>query len=238
MGFKARWDRMMVRILAVVLSCAAFSIPFAASAADEPFPIKSPEDAISVAKAVCIAYGKPLSDEDQNQTTIKDAMTSLQWNAKLEGNLWHVDTTPSIVAGTNDHLLIVDIPVNGPAPKQCTQSLYTFFNLPPRKPKSCENSEPTDLSEANAVNLAFEAYMRGQWTGGIMAPPGQSEPDDWLVSIRVAGPPNSDTQELGLYKIFKRTGNVLNVKTGEQFNSLPSKSHFLELHCLTTPDAK
>jgi hypothetical protein len=109
------------------------------------------------------------------------------------------------------------------------------MGLPPRKPKDCTNVEPSDISSLNATNLAFEAYNRGGWVGGIMGLEPESDGDAWIVSIRVPAPPGVTSKELDHYKVFKRTANVVDTLTGEEFNSLPSKTHYLELHCLAHP---
>jgi hypothetical protein len=222
----------MMRRTATILAVMIGAQSNAAIAAE--LPVRTAAQAIAIAKAFCIKSGPKLLDEDMNETTIRDAMPTLKWAASKEKNEWHVDTMGSVMAGTNTHLLAVDVPEDGSPPKQCWDSLYTLVGPPPKKPPrgSCA---PSDLSAANASELAFEAYQRGVWVGGIMATKPQSEPDAWIVSIRVAAPPNTDSEELGLYKVFKRTANVQNVKTGEELNSLPSKAHFVELHCLDGP---
>jgi hypothetical protein len=225
----------MLRLFAIL-----FVILSSNGVAAYTFPIKSKADAIEVAKSVCLKYGGPLMDEDMKKTTVRDEMSTFRWDAALNGDHWDVSTTPSIYAGTNDHMLDVEVPVNGPEPRSCSESLYTLFGVPPRKPKDRTNCEPSDISAANALQLAFEAYMRGVWTGGIMAMKPESELDAWTVSIRVAAAPgDNSSKELGHYRVLKRTANVVDIISGEEFNSLPSKAHYLELHCLDKqPPAK
>lgn len=196
------------------------------------FPVRSADIAIAVAQQVCLKYGGPLLDEDMNKTTIRNAMPSLRWNATLRNQHWHVDTLPSVVAGTNDHLLVVDIPIEGPAPKECVESGYDLVGVPPRPRKPRGPCKPTNISETDAQELALEAVAPhgGVWLEASRA---KSEPDAWIVSVRIPERPPSDAgADKGLFKIFKRTANVLNLRTGVQFTSLPSKAQFVEHHCL------
>jgi hypothetical protein len=49
-----------------------------------------------------------------------------------------------------------------------------------------------------------------------MAMPPESEPDAWIVSIRVSAAPGDNTsKELGHYKVLKRTANVVETVMGE-----------------------
>jgi hypothetical protein len=197
------------------------------------FPIRNADAAITLAKAVCLRYGSPLLDEDMNETAIRKAMPTLKWGATLQDGHWFVDTMPSVVAGTNDHLLIVDIPVEGPVPKGCPEAGYSLLlGLPPRPPKPRPACEPSDISEPDAQQLALEAVAPdgGVW---LMASRAQSQADAWIVSVRIPERPQSDADaDKGEFKVFKRTADVLNTHTGERFTALPSKAQFVEHHCL------
>ena len=212
---------------------AVFQIVAAACAA--PFPIAGSDDAIAMAQDICLKYGPPLLDEDMNRTAIRDAMPSFKWGARLEGSHWLVDTMPSVVAKTNAHLLVVDIPLNGPAPKRCIESGYVLIGLSPRPataPTPRADCKPSDISGPDAQQLALEAVSPhgGMW---LAASPAQSEPDAWIVSVRIPKRPASEASaDKGMFKIMKRTANVINMKTGERFTSLPSKAQFVEHHCL------
>ena len=146
----------MLRLFAIL-----FVILSSSEVAAYTFPIKSKAEAIEVAKGVCLKYGGTLMDEDMKKTTVRDEMSTFRWDATLNRDHWDVNTSPSIYAGTNDHWLDVEVPVNGPEPRSCPESLYTIFGLPPRKPKPRTNCKPSDISAANASQLAFEAYQRG-----------------------------------------------------------------------------
>jgi hypothetical protein len=177
-------------------------------------------------------YGQALLDEDMNKTPIREAMPTLKWSATLDGDGWHVDTMPSVIAGTNDHLLSVDIPVQGPAPKECEQSGYDLVGESPRPPKPHAPCEATDISEPDAQQLALEAVAPngGVW---LMASRARSEPNAWIVSVRIPARPDSDPRaDKGTFKVFKRTANVEKIGTEEWFKSLPSKAQFVEHHCL------
>jgi len=79
------------------------------------FPVRDPETAIRIAKEVC--RGK--------------ADANLQWRADLDraGKTWSVNTIPSIHK-SGDPLWVVEIPVNGPRPTECNQSLYLLMGPP------------------------------------------------------------------------------------------------------------
>ena len=226
------YSRPMLGAMCLGTSLAMFHASVASADSAAPFPIQNANDAIATAKDVCLRYGGPFYDEDDNRTTIRQQMLTLKWNATLEGDHWHADTRPSVVAGTNEHWLDVDIPVNGPAPTSCAESMYELIGIAPVTPKPRGPCKPSDLSEWNAQELALEAVAPngGVW---LMASRGKSEPSAWIVSVHIPERPESDASaDKGLFKVFKRNGDVLNVRTGEFFTSLPSKAHFVEHHCL------
>src|SRR5882724_10828180 len=123
------------KLLALALSATVIGFAPFCDARTSRFPIRNANDAIAVAKRVCMKYGQALLDEDMNKTPVREAMPTLKWSATLERDQWYVDTMPSVIAGTNDHLLLVDIPVQGPAPNECRQSGYDLLGESPKPPK-------------------------------------------------------------------------------------------------------
>jgi len=73
------------------------------------FPIKDAQAAVSIAKQVCRGKANP----------------SLAWHADLDatGKTWAASTS---VTKSGDPLWVVFIPVSGPAPIDCRQSLYSL----------------------------------------------------------------------------------------------------------------
>jgi hypothetical protein len=80
------------------------------------FPVKNADTAMSIAKHVCQGKADP----------------SLEWQADLDaaGKLWSASTMRSIKK-SSDPLWVVDIPVNGPLPTNCAQSLYELLPARP-----------------------------------------------------------------------------------------------------------
>jgi hypothetical protein len=201
-------------------------LPSAERSSAAMFPIRTAGEAIGLAEMVCLKHGGPLYDEDANKTTIREALRTLKWGATLDGDIWQVDTMPSIVDQTNDHLLMVDVPVNGPAPIVCQESLYSLIDTSPPKPaKPRPVCKPSSISTLDAQELALEAVAPdgGVWLESSRA---ISRGDSWQVSVR-DGQGNENQ-----FKINKRTANVVNLRTGEEFTSLRSKAQFVEHHCL------
>jgi len=167
-----------------------------------------------------------------NETAIKSVLPSFQWQAELVGDHWAVSTEPSVLADTNEHLLIVDVPVNGPAPRTCHESMYSFLGVTPRPPAPRGPCKPSDISESDAQMLALDTFEPDR-SAGLMAERARSERTAWIVPIRIAGRPASDRDaDKGLFRVFKRNANVLNIGTGEYFTALRSKAQFVRHHCL------
>ena len=85
------------------------------------FPVKDAKAAIAIAKRVCRDKADP----------------SLKWEAIFDNthHVWHADTWLSLkCTGTNPPLWYVEVPVNGPRPTECSQSLYTLICPAPQKP--------------------------------------------------------------------------------------------------------
>jgi len=87
----------------VLVACASVAKP----------PITNAEAAIRIAKAVCKGKADP----------------RLQWRAELDskGKTWIADTQPSL-RKTGDPLWSVAIPVDGPLPSTCYDSLYDLVS--------------------------------------------------------------------------------------------------------------
>jgi hypothetical protein len=228
-------------LFALALGVAAVGFGTISEARETRFSIFSAEEAISIAKKVCLKYASPIMDEDENETSIKDAMPTLQWGATFTGDYWVVDTMPSVVAGTNDALFLVYIPVEGPAPHQCIQSMYELALLKPEPPKPRGPCVPSDISAPDARELSLEAPApKGEAT--MMVLQTLSEADAWVVSVGYSLKPDAVPsyrdvfkafkRTVGVFRVFKRTADVVNIGTGEKFTSLPSKARFVEHHCL------
>jgi hypothetical protein len=81
--------------------------------------VNDSQTAVAIAKKIC--------DSQVNH--------SLQWRADLNdsGHMWIVDTMPSLKARATKHLWVVNIPVNGPYPTTCWDSMYELFDVLPLK---------------------------------------------------------------------------------------------------------
>jgi hypothetical protein len=90
--------------LAILLSIVAL-----AACTSSPFPVRDREAAIRIGKEVCRGKVDP----------------GLLWNADLDttGTSWAATTMQS-VKKSGDHLWYVEIPVDGPYPTVCWDSLY------------------------------------------------------------------------------------------------------------------
>jgi hypothetical protein len=88
-----------------------FGVSIASASASE-FPVTDAQGAIAIAKNVC---GDPLN-------------SPLRWGAQLnvDKRVWTVTTGPSICPKLTTHLWIVTIPIDGPKPTLCMDSLYTI----------------------------------------------------------------------------------------------------------------
>ena len=98
--------RLMMRLACLT---AVIIVWAAASASAAEFPVTNSGDAIRVAKNVCRGRADP----------------RLRWQAQLDSTrkTWIADTEPSLHK-SGDPLWSVDIPVAGPRPSTCYDSLY------------------------------------------------------------------------------------------------------------------
>ena len=79
------------------------------------FPVKDSQSAIAIAKAIC-----------------RHAQPQLQWEAKLSGDHWEVDTVLS--DDDNGATWSVEIPVKGPAPDGCMGGMDSTITSKPWTP--------------------------------------------------------------------------------------------------------